>query len=218
MRGRIVYIYGLTDPNGNIKYVGQSVNPQLRYMQHLVDSTDTPKTRWIRALLNNGHKPGLVILEKVEPQQAHFTETWWIVLGRNRGWELTNVGLPTRSSPNFGDLFAQQLKEEFEQFRLDHDPVLFISRGQMQRCAYALRLGLAAFIAVAHGWSIYFFEMRLSGSWRSALFYGFTACVITCYTNFFWAVREVKSSPKLWVMCVLLLLPITFSFVKWLIR
>ena len=218
MGERIVYIYGLTDPNGSIKYVGQSVNPQLRYAQHLVDSADTPKTRWIRELLSNGYKPGLIILEKVEPQQADFTEKWWIVLGRNRGWELTNVGFPTRNNPDFGDLFTQQLKEEFEQFRIDHDPVLFISRGQIHRFAVVLRLGLAASIAVAYGWSVYLFEMSLSGSWGSALFYGFTACVITCYTNFFWAVRDFKSSPKLWVTCVLLLLPITFSYVTWLIR
>lgn len=218
MGGRIVYIYGLTDFNGDIRYIGQSVNPRLRYMQHLVDSADTPKTRWIRELLSKGYKPGLVILEKVELQQANFTETWWIALGRKRGWELTNVSYPTRNNPDFGDLFRQQLKEEFEQFRLNHDPVLFISRAQMQRCVYALRLGLAASIAVAHGWSIYFFEMSFSGSWGSALFHGFTACMITCYTSFFWAVSKFDSSPKLWVMCVLLLLPITFSFVNWLIR
>lgn len=218
MGERIVYIYGLTDPNGSIKYVGQSVNPQLRYVQHLADSADTPKTRWIRELLSNGYKPGLIILEKVEPQQADFTEKWWIVLGRNCGWELTNVGSPTRNNPNFGDLFTQQLKEEFDQFRLEHDLVLFISRAQMQRCILALRLGLAAIIAVAYGGSVYFFEMSFSGSWRSALFHGFTACMITCYTNFFWAVREFEPSPKLWVMCVLLLLPITFSFAKWLIH
>ena len=214
----MVYIYGLTDPNGSIKYIGKSGNPRVRYDQHLADHADTPKTRWIRELLSNGYKPGLIILEKVDPQQAYFTETWWIVLGRSRGWALTNVGLPTRHSPNFGDLFAQQLKEEFDQFRLEHDLVLFISRGQIQRLAYVLRLGVAVFIAVAYGWSIYFFQMSFLGSWESALFYGFAACGITCYTNFFWAVREVESSPKLWVTCVLLLLPITFSFAKWLIH
>ncbi len=75
LHGRIVggavtaaYIYGLVDPRTNfIRYVGKSVDPQIRLSRHLrPHSTDSPKTycaRWIRSLKTIGLEPTLTILE-----------------------------------------------------------------------------------------------------------------------------------------------------------
>ena len=60
------YIYHLVDPNTRqIKYVGNSVNPKGRLRVHVQDATtrqNTEKKVWIKALLNRGQSPILVIV------------------------------------------------------------------------------------------------------------------------------------------------------------
>jgi hypothetical protein len=83
-----VYIYLLIDPRtGFVRYVGQSTSPQRRLAQHLADESDTPKTRWLREMLQ---PPQMVIVERSDEEWAHIREQWWIDLGHKLGWQLTN--------------------------------------------------------------------------------------------------------------------------------
>lgn len=86
------YIYGLVDPrNRQICYVGQTDNVNRRYTQHLSDDARTAKAAWLAELKNSSLKPDIIILQQCENDSDvnHF-ENWWIFLGRQQGWMLTN--------------------------------------------------------------------------------------------------------------------------------
>jgi len=83
-------IYGLTDPEtGEIRYVGQSIEPEKRYRSHITvrRADDTYRARWIRSLSS---PPGLIILESnvADPDGA---EKRWIKKLKSEGLRLTNT-------------------------------------------------------------------------------------------------------------------------------
>lgn len=89
-------VYGLTDPRtGEVKYIGKSVNPIHRLAVHLhyaAKGGHTHAFRWMKGLLDQGLKPGLVILEEGIPEtEVDDRECWWIAEGEERGWRLTNM-------------------------------------------------------------------------------------------------------------------------------
>ncbi len=89
------YIYALIDPrDGQVRYVGRSVNPKRRYLAHLGISRSDPnehKKSWIRVLQNASMRPILKVLEEVAKEDAPGRELWWIQHGRDAGWNLTNI-------------------------------------------------------------------------------------------------------------------------------
>ncbi len=214
---QIVYIYGLTDPNGNIGYVGQSMNPRIRYNDHLRDTVDTPKTRWIRDLLDTGQKPGLIILDKAEKGDANYVEQWWIVLGKQHGWPLTNSGKPTNRIPNFGGMFSEHLREEFEQFMIESEPVFLLTKGHIRQSIFAFRIILGLILGLIFGWSVYNFEIQIGHPFVVAIFYAFVAFVVTAYSGFFWAIDEFKrlGGKKLALLCISPLVFIGINVAIW---
>lgn len=194
MKNRVVFIYALTDPAGNIRYVGQSVNPQIRYEQHIADSADTPKTKWIRELSRMGAKPELVILEKTDKINADYTEKWWMALGRKRGWQLSNVKTAPGRNPNFAELFTEQLREDFEQFVIEHDPVIFITRQHVKVIAFWLRVVIGIIVGAFIGWSAYSLEMRTGSTDMGAVYYGLTMFLSLSHLNFLWATGMFKDA------------------------
>lgn len=87
----MIYIYGLVDPiTWYICYIGQSKNPQRRYVEHLEDEDDTPKCDWIRDLRRRGKKPIMVILCACDSWQADSTERAYIQQFSKTPWGLTN--------------------------------------------------------------------------------------------------------------------------------
>lgn len=58
------YVYGLICPIDNvIKYIGASINPDLRYKKHLRNTDGTiDKIKWISNLIDSGKKPSMIIL------------------------------------------------------------------------------------------------------------------------------------------------------------
>ena len=75
------YIYALVDPTSKeVRYVGQSVNPERRYRGHL--KWDSGKLgRWIKQLKISGLKPALTILGKfpeseITKQEARFMKQY----------------------------------------------------------------------------------------------------------------------------------------------
>lgn len=86
------YIYALLDPRvEEVRYVGKSDDPDLRYIQHLSDSGGTWKARWVRYLKTKGLRPVLKILEEVREEEWEEAERRWISYYRENGCSLTNL-------------------------------------------------------------------------------------------------------------------------------
>lgn len=64
-------LYSLTDPDGNVKYIGKTTAMTLngRLSKHMADvrkGCNTKKCKWIRSLLNEGKLPSINKLEVVQ--------------------------------------------------------------------------------------------------------------------------------------------------------
>jgi hypothetical protein len=90
-----IFIYGLTDPrNGQIRYIGKTVNVKKRLWFHIYGSRnfleDSHKSRWIRQLLAVGLSPGIVVLTTTEKENWEQEERRWIADNKEK-LLLTNV-------------------------------------------------------------------------------------------------------------------------------
>lgn len=87
------YIYALVDPRtGIIRYVGKTTNPSFRLEGHLRDRRRCERVKWLRELKHANLEPVMVILEVVHaPVRWQDREVFWIAMGRELGWDLTNV-------------------------------------------------------------------------------------------------------------------------------
>jgi hypothetical protein len=78
-KARQVFIYALVDPrDANVRYIGRSFVPEDRYKRHLIDKSETHKTRWIKQLKSVGLQPELKILDVVSEQQWSDAERQWM--------------------------------------------------------------------------------------------------------------------------------------------
>lgn len=60
---RLKYLYGITCPVTNeIQYIGQTYHPKQRYREHLRGNQKVDF--WMREMINQGHKPDLIILDR----------------------------------------------------------------------------------------------------------------------------------------------------------
>lgn len=98
-------VYGLQDPEtSEIRYVGQTTN---RLGQRLAEHCGpdlrkkTLKTAWVRALLERGKEPEILLLEEVQGtrQDAYQAETAWIRRLRGQGHRLLNTPIPQNQAP-----------------------------------------------------------------------------------------------------------------------
>lgn len=88
---RWVYIYALTCPDtGDVKYVGQSVNPSARYYQHVTSKSAEPCHIWIHRLKQDGKRPGFRIIERCERSVSNDIENFWIQHYHLSSSEITN--------------------------------------------------------------------------------------------------------------------------------
>src|SRR3990167_7541172 len=87
------YIYALVDPrNYEIRYIGKSIYPNIRYKQHLKDITYNPhKQHWIKMLASLGLQPLLEILEEVDNDNWQDIEIWYIEETKKCGHRLLNM-------------------------------------------------------------------------------------------------------------------------------
>lgn len=87
-------IYGLTDENGMIRYVGKTRQPlQKRFHRHMADARNGRMTHnhtWIRSVLSKGRLPGIVSIEEAEGN-GDSEEMKWIALFWKYGVDLTNA-------------------------------------------------------------------------------------------------------------------------------
>tara|TARA_R110000868_G_scaffold203969_8_gene451967 strand:+ start:4377 stop:5624 length:1248 start_codon:yes stop_codon:yes gene_type:complete len=87
-----IFIYGLSGNDNIIRYVGKSVRPKVRRLEHLYEAksgVSTHKSNWIRSLLDNGDDINVTILEEVEEVNWEGRERYWISKIPN----LTNLSL-----------------------------------------------------------------------------------------------------------------------------
>lgn len=89
------FIYGLYDPRtGEIRYVGKTTLGMYRPKRHgtswMLVHNKTHRTNWIKSLIANGIRYGIIVLEYCEESMISSRERDWIAWGRNLGWRLTN--------------------------------------------------------------------------------------------------------------------------------
>lgn len=91
MSSQMVSLYVLIDPrNLSVFYVGQTINPDSRYTQHLSDRNNQKKFEIIRALRELGLLPVMEVIDVLPANQINAAERSWIFyLGRF--FRLTNV-------------------------------------------------------------------------------------------------------------------------------
>lgn len=91
--GEIVYIYGLVDPrNGEVRYIGKTVNPSHRLCEHLRDARtkQNHRARWIACILRDGITPLLRVLQEATAGTWSEIERQQIATHREAGCRLTN--------------------------------------------------------------------------------------------------------------------------------
>lgn len=89
------FIYTLSYPNDNIRYVGKSNNPKQRLRAHIsfCKKHKSHKNSWITSLLNIGVVPILDIIDEVPLDNWELYEIYWISQIKTWGFDLTNTSL-----------------------------------------------------------------------------------------------------------------------------
>ena len=86
------YIYILIDPrDDNVRYVGKSDNPSIRFNRHIRDRAHTHKTNWIKQLSELGLLPKIKIIDEVPIENWQHWERYYISYYRNIGCKLVDI-------------------------------------------------------------------------------------------------------------------------------
>src|SRR5687767_11992796 len=88
----MICIYALINPiDDSIFYVGASMYPHTRLLQHCSSDFNTFKGEIICKILEQGKRPELLILEKVEYDQAAICEDFYVDLFKSFGFKLKQL-------------------------------------------------------------------------------------------------------------------------------
>lgn len=87
-------IYALTETNGDVRYIGKSVNGVVRAFKHFQPAQMARKCHrnsWLKSLQERGEKAGVQVLERFpSAEDLNDAERFWIAQGKGLGWRLTN--------------------------------------------------------------------------------------------------------------------------------
>lgn len=88
-----VYIYALLDPDdGEIRYIGKTVNPTRRYYAHVGrKDVGVHRVNWVNSLLDKGKKPVMEIVEITDEENWESREKHYISIAMSIGYRLTNM-------------------------------------------------------------------------------------------------------------------------------
>lgn len=118
---KLVYIYALEYPEGNIRYIGKTVNLRRRYKRHIREArkcTSSHKLAWIRSILNENDLPYVSILDKVPLVEWEYWERYYIQKAKEDGYDLVNStnGGDGNSNPSKAvrDKISKSLKKYYE--------------------------------------------------------------------------------------------------------
>lgn len=94
--GQILSIYALSDCSQNIRYVGQTNNPEKRLRDHISEARTNKrfnrKNNWIRSMLEKDEIPNLIILETLSDKtKVDDAEIFHISQMKDLGFDLTNA-------------------------------------------------------------------------------------------------------------------------------
>ena len=91
----MVFIYSLEYPEGNIRYIGKTINLKNRLSGHYdeIKYSNTYKSNWLKSLKKIGVKPIMNIIDIVEDINWQFWEKYYISLYRSWGFNLTNLAI-----------------------------------------------------------------------------------------------------------------------------
>jgi len=106
-------IYALKDPRTDeIHYIGQSYNPAQRLKEHLADTSDSPKVRWLNELSEARLEPRMQVIEAgLTALEANESENWWISEGVEEGWPLTNlINSKSRKPSDFSEWLTNRVE------------------------------------------------------------------------------------------------------------
>jgi hypothetical protein len=93
-----VFIYSLSYPEGNVRYIGKSINMQQRLEAHLSESKTgrTKKNKWMRELATQNQKPSMEIVDIVSEKDWSYWEQFYIELFKSWNFDLVNTSITTR--------------------------------------------------------------------------------------------------------------------------
>jgi hypothetical protein len=103
------YIYTLSCPDGNIRYVGKSIDPKRRLNEHIknYNKSISYKNNWIKSLIEKGEYPIISIIDEVEYEDSSFFEIFWICQIKSWGFNLTNLTLGGEGTIGYKFTFEQ---------------------------------------------------------------------------------------------------------------
>lgn len=91
---RTTYIYSLSYPEGNIRYIGKTNIPKNRIRNHIYEAKrnkwNSHKNNWIKQLLSEGNKPIFNIIEEVDYEKWEDAEIYWIAQFKAWNFDLVN--------------------------------------------------------------------------------------------------------------------------------
>lgn len=91
---RVTYIYGLVDPRtSQLRYIGKSNNPRVRYTKHVNEKAISHKCSWIQQLRSVGLVPWLIILDIIPVNDWKHYEADWITCFRPQLTNIANGGV-----------------------------------------------------------------------------------------------------------------------------
>ena len=87
-----IYIYALVDPDSLlIRYIGKSIRPKERLQNHMNEKSKCHRCNWLQLLKSQNKKPLMFIINILNiDDDWQSIERFWIKLGRDAGWPLTN--------------------------------------------------------------------------------------------------------------------------------
>lgn len=90
-----VFIYYLSDENGEIRYIGKTKNHiRKRLYAHIKESkgdSKSYKNNWIKYLTSKGERPIIEVIDEVPEEEWEFWEQYWIFQFKCWGFNLTNL-------------------------------------------------------------------------------------------------------------------------------
>lgn len=85
------HLYTISDVDGNIRYVGVTINPSERFYNHLHVRKAAYSSRWIGQELRLGRRPIFKVFQTVPYKDRAAAEKYWIAYFKAAGCNLTNI-------------------------------------------------------------------------------------------------------------------------------
>ena len=121
----ITKIYVLTEPDGQIRYVGKTIQPlHKRLYKHLSEARNngnTHRERWIRKLFRGGHLPSIQIIGEIDGDGCR-EEIAWIAYFKAEGVQLVNSTLGGDGTLGHKKTISEETRKKLSLALMGHHP------------------------------------------------------------------------------------------------